>query len=118
VLEAVTVDEFDVVQRGAHRRKVAIYDALNAVECPDYFFNVETIGTPGTSVPVRTLRHHVREFIAQLQYDDVRSVMSDGGLQHAPCMTYEHDGCLITISVIPVKPEQRGSVDHRPVGVT
>jgi hypothetical protein len=46
VLEAVTVDEFDVVQRGAHRRKVAIYDALNAVECPDYFFNVETIGTP------------------------------------------------------------------------
>src|SRR5829696_6330245 len=37
LFEAATVDEMSAAARAAKNRLVAIYDALNQIDCPDYF---------------------------------------------------------------------------------
>lgn len=118
LVEAATVDERSAEGRAAWKRLVAIYDSLNDLPCPDYFFHVEHFGEPATPIPLRALNRTVAAFVASLSYEAVCGVAATRGLEGVPGVTFDHGGCSIRVSVLPVSGGKRGSPDHRPVGIT
>lgn len=117
LVEAATVGELSASASGARTLLTEVFDMLNAMPCPDYFFHVEHDGTPRTPIPKRRLRRVVAEFVATLDYERVRSLAARGGLELLPGVEFEHDGCAIRVSVYPVSPEHRNDPNHRPVGI-
>jgi len=117
LVEAATVDELTAPARAARNRLIAIYDMLNTLHTPDFFFRIDTDGEPSTPVPLRTLRRHVEHFVQSIEYVNVSQAATDHGLDGMPTMTFDHAGCHIEISVIPVSPARRGAINHRRVGL-
>lgn len=117
LLEAATVGELSEKGRAAEKRRLAIYDALNEINSPDYFFHVEHSGDPATPIPTGTLKRHVRHFLSTVRYDDVISIAASQRLEALPRTVFVHDGCTIEVSLLPVSRDRRGSADHVPVGM-
>ncbi len=86
LVEAATVDELSTKGRAAHNRLVAIYDALNSIDCPDFFLHVKHFGHPGSPIPLRSLKRDVTAFLKTLEYDAVTELASEGDLDALPHM--------------------------------
>lgn len=117
LLEAVTVDEVSKEARAARTRLQDVYNALNKVSSPDYFLKVEDTGELRTPIPGKRLRRQVQSFLDQLDYEEVRRLAAKHDLSAFPETVFTYDGCTIVVSVIPVSPEHRGDLEHRPVGM-
>jgi hypothetical protein len=116
LMEAATLSASDY-ERAEESRRSAVIDALNSLPCPDYFLRIEHVGTLKTPPSLRQLKHDVRRFLANLEYEAVRAAIQAGGIESAPAMTYRHDGFRLRISVIPVIPQYRTDSPHVPVGI-
>jgi hypothetical protein len=117
LVEAVTVDEVSRSERAARARLQDVYDALNKVSAPDYFFRVAHSGEPRTPIPGKRVRHQVQQFVNHLNYEEVRQLAGANDFDSLPSITLSHDGCEVTVSAIPVSLDRRDAPDHRPVGV-
>jgi hypothetical protein len=118
LVEATTVDETSTTERGERARLKAVFDAINAVECPDYFLHVEHSGHLATPVSGRQLRHAITSFIGQLDYESLSIAVQKQGMDGMPSMNFQHGEFNLEISVIPVSRSHRGDTDHRPLGVS
>jgi hypothetical protein len=117
LLEAATVGELSEQGRAVRKRVAPIYDALNEIDCPDYFFHVEHTGEPATPIPTGALKRCVRQFLTTVHYDDVLALAASQKLDALPRTAFLHDGCRIEVSLLPVSREGRGRAGHIPVGM-
>jgi len=117
LVEAAVVDESSATDRAARTRLQDAFDALNQLECPDYFLHVEHAGVPATPIPLRRLKARVRDVVHTLDYEATRELLRRAGFDALPNTQFEHDGCSLEIAFFPVSPEHRGATQHRPVGV-
>ena len=116
LIEAATLSASNRERAEESRRSVLI-DALNSLDCPDYFLRIEHVGTLKTPPSLRQLRHDVRRFLANLEYDAVREAVQTGGIESAPAMTFRHGDFRLRLSAIPVGPQHRADSQHMPVGI-
>lgn len=116
LLEAASVIEGSMGDRVAAGRLAPLYDALNRVTSPDFFFQVQHYGLPGSPLPGRVIRKQLEGWLKGLNYQEIqRSVKGDPF--RGPSVEFVHDGCRLVISVLPVTEANRGSVGNRPVGI-
>jgi hypothetical protein len=116
LVEATNVEEYSDAGRAARARLEAVYDLLNEMEVPDYFFHVTHYGLPESPVPGRKLRHEIRQFLKAVDYDSVRSAATKG-LNALPRMVFAHGSFSLEIALMPVSEKKRGDTAHRPVGM-
>lgn len=94
-VEATVASGISKAAAGANRRLEAIYEALDAVDSPDFFLSVETTGIPERPISFNALRQTAQTWVANLSYDAVME-----GNEPEPFIFEEH-GCLVELTVFP-----------------
>ncbi|MES3035284.1 MAG: hypothetical protein V4813_14900 [Gemmatimonadota bacterium] len=107
-LEAAVVAESSNSDRAASSRINDVVDALNAIECPDYFLHLEHYGTPATPVSLKRVREVVAAFIAGLDYEKVRADVTKHGFDGRPRGEFTHGDYTLSFAANPVRPDRRG----------
>jgi hypothetical protein len=105
------------MDRKAADRLKPLYDMLDGAASPDFFFQVKHFGLPRSPIPGRRIRSVLEKWLATVDYDEVRR-LPETRLLDGPAMSFDHDGCRLVITLIPVSAVNRASPTHRPVGVT
>ncbi len=92
-LEAAVVSDESGEERGSNQRMNAVYDALNKLDCPDFFIGLRLRGSPATPPPAAKIRTFLIEKLATVDYNALRTAFeSSGDLDCSPRWRYEHDG--------------------------
>jgi hypothetical protein len=115
-LEAVLATDESDQERAASRRMDVVVDALNRLNCKDFFLGLDTRGSPKTPPNTKKLRKSLDEWLRSLDPDTVAEQLRMGGEIKPPKFYFEHEGWQITFSAFPRSPEKRGKPGIRPIG--
>jgi hypothetical protein len=115
-LEARVANDETKEEAAARKRANIVYDAINDLESPDYWINVDVRGEPASLVPTTRLKDFLRKRLATLEYDDIKRRYDQEGLDNLPRWRYEHDGWVVVFFPIP-KETARGEVGIAPMGL-
>lgn len=115
-LEARVARDESAAEAARNARINRAYDALDRLESPDFFLDLEVDGTPATPVPARCLRAEVAAFLRDLNHDECVRALQSHGLGALPSATFAHEGWEITYTALP-KEHTRGEPGVRPIGI-
>jgi hypothetical protein len=115
-LEARVVTDESKDAAAARQRQNAAYDAINDLDSPDYWINVEVYGLPDSAVPTRKLKQFIKTELAKLVYDDVVYRYEKLGLGGLPRWRFQFGDWTMILFPLP-KQTARGKVGVRPLGV-
>lgn len=115
-MEARVVTDESKAAAAARKRTNLVYDALNDLESPDFWINVQVRGAPESLVPTSRLRRFLELKMADLDYDEINRRFSSSGLRELPRWPYEFEGWVVEFFPIP-KQGARGQRGVRPMGV-
>jgi hypothetical protein len=115
--EAATTSGHSHERAAATRRANTVLDLIDGrVVSPDLFLFLDVEGEPETPPEGRKLVDDLQQWIDGLDSDTVSARIETGqGLEHAPQMTWEHEGWKVVFSAVPMRPDACGK-GHRPVG--
>lgn len=117
-LEAAVVRDESRAVRGQNRMLGKLYDQINQLSIPDYFLDIIDIRNPEKRQPhARRFKKFVRECLQNLNYDEVMRVAELGTFDDLPSWTFKEESIEIDFGVIPVSRENRGKLNHRPIGM-
>ncbi len=116
-LEAAVVSESSNSGRAAASRINDINDAINTIECPDFFLHLEHYGKPAAALSLKRIKQSVVAFIATLDYEQVRADVATLGFDGRPKGEFTDGDYTLTFAAHPVRPDRRGYQGHRPVGM-
>jgi hypothetical protein len=74
-LEALVVRGQTEEDRAADARMSVVFDALNKIDNPDFFFSIEIDGAPPTSPPATGFARRIERWLAGLDYEAVRACL-------------------------------------------
>jgi hypothetical protein len=100
----------------ARARTECVYDAINEIDSPDFWINVEVRGTPVSPVPRNKLMKFLAENLTSADYDDITHRYEQSGFDDLPCWHYEFEGWGVDFFLIP-KRNARGRKGVRPMGM-
>jgi hypothetical protein len=115
-LEAKVANDESDEQAGARARVNRVYDAINDLDSPDYWINVEPRGVPASLVPTKKLKAFLIEQVRSLDYDEIARRYQQTGFADLPRWSYEFEGWSAEFFPIP-KLRARGQNGIRPMGV-
>lgn len=115
-LEARVARDESAAEAASKARINQAYDALDRLDSPDFFLDLEVDGTPSTPVPTRRLRAEVAAFLRGRDHDECIRVLQARGLDALPSATFAHEGWAITYTALP-KEHTRGEPGLRPIGI-
>ncbi len=104
-------------ETAANARLDQCYDALDALDSPNFFLGIEYAGAPLTPLRGAAMRREIRDWLESLNPDEVRRTFEQTGFQELPTRRFEHDGCVLVVSAIPKSAEHRGTDRDRPIGL-
>jgi hypothetical protein len=97
--------------------KNRVYDALNRMNSPNFFIDIEEVkGAPTTDPPARKIRQFLEQQLKDLDPDAIARQFKQGGLRALPCWTWQHGEWKVTFRPIPKSPKARGKPGVRPIG--
>ena len=102
-------------EQAAASRTSVVYDAINAMDSPNFFIGVEVRGAPATPPPARQIRTDVTTWLSTLDPDTVRA--SYDTKEQIPALEWTKDGWSVLFRPIPKGPKFRGKPGVRPIGI-
>ncbi|NQT71825.1 MAG: hypothetical protein HQ553_03520 [Chloroflexi bacterium] len=117
VVEVVWVTDKSEGAMAADKRANIVYDALNKLECLDFFLSVHIQGAPTTPPPGKKLMAQLKQWLPTLDYEKVLKQFETGGFDDVPKLNFSHEGWDITFSPVPKQEEYRGTATVRPLGI-
>ena len=115
-LEAKVATDESNEKASARARVNLVYDAINDLDSPDYWVNVEPRGAPASHVPTKKLKAFLTEQLALVEYDEMVRRYEQTGLDDLPRWSYEFEGWSAEFFPIP-KVRARGQKGLRPMGI-
>jgi hypothetical protein len=115
-IEAKVANDESKAEAAARKRTNLVYDALNDLDSPDYWINVDVRGAPDSLVPTSKLKQFLARRLAELDYDEVVRRYEASGLDDLPRWPYEFEGWSVEFFPLP-KQSARGQQGVRPMGV-
>jgi hypothetical protein len=117
-VEAVIVTDESREEKARNKVFSVLYDQINHLEIPDYFLDIDTIHNPKGKQPSgRRLRRFISTCIKSLNYEALSMLLQVGAIEDLPRWTYKEGELEIDFGVIPVSGENRGKLDHKPIGI-
>lgn len=98
--------------QGRSQRRAAFLDTLQRCTNRDFFLSLDHLIVGPTPVRGRLVRRNIEQWLGGLDPDKVSY-----DLDERETFRWEADGWEAEFSAIPVPPEHRGRLDHRPIGV-
>ena len=115
-LEAVLASEYSEVEKAAKRRKNVLLEAIEKLDSPNFFIEINTRGNPDTPPRGRILRRDLDKWLKVLDPDQVANDIDKHGPDRIPKFNWEHAGWRVEFKAIPINPERRGK-GQRTIGV-
>jgi hypothetical protein len=115
-LEAVLATGESEAAAAAKARLNSVYDALNALESPNFFISVDVEGELLSPAPAARMRRFLAEHLAALDPEVIAELWRTGGIEAVPRWRLDHEGCRFEFQPIPIKEEARGRPGRRPIG--
>ena len=94
-----------------------VYDAINTIESPNFFVELEIKGAPSTAPPTQRLRRDLTEWLASLNADQILHSLVLAGDSQIPSFRWQHEGWSLVFKPIPKSPKLRGKPGVRPIGI-
>jgi hypothetical protein len=116
-MEATIAGLSSEADRGTAARKAAVYDAINTIESPNFFFYLQLYGAPQTVPRTRKLCRDLATWLGQLDPDLVGQLYVENRYDEIPSFHWSHEGWDLSFKPIPKSPEFRGRPGVRPIGV-
>jgi len=116
-IEATTAGLPSETEQGQNARMGIVYDAINSIESPNFFLELEIIGAPNTPPPTRELRRGLTEWLASLNPDHIAHLYSDNRQSDVPTLDWNHDGWNLLFRPRPKSLQLRGRPGVRPIGI-
>jgi hypothetical protein len=113
-LEATLATGRTQEDNGAQARLNRALAAIDGVNSPDFFLDLTVGGMPAASVSTRRLRHELREWLRDIDYEDVVARWRNGCDSVLP-FSFEQHGMMLTIRPVP-RHRTRGEADGRAIG--
>lgn len=107
-LEAVSVADRDGRSQAGEALINTTLQHLTDATHSDFFVEVASAGYPNTQPSGRRLTADVLAWLDTLDPDDSLAVMEQQDFDRLPCMEWEHDGWLLTVTALPCRPDARG----------
>lgn len=106
-------------ETGAARQalKNQVLDIINRMHSPNFFIDVEVIGSPNTPPRASQWKKSLSVWVASLDPDEITSLYEHSGYKSIPECKFHHDGCTIVCRAFPKRPKSRGQPDVRPIGL-
>ena len=95
-----------------------VYDALNALDSPDFYVSIHLEGAPASTPSGAKLRKDLKKWLDTLDWDDISAKYTNSESDGVPEYDWEQDGWKLTFQPIPKSPETRGTVGVRAIGMT
>jgi hypothetical protein len=97
------------------RRQAELEDAINRLNCPNFWLLLDTSGTATENIPVAKARKKLQLWVEGLNPEQVAK---DRKIKSAalPVFTDSFGGLTITITAYPKSPDRRGNTGDRPLG--
>jgi hypothetical protein len=115
-LEAKVATDESNEKASARARVNLVYDAINDLDSPDYWVNVEPRGAPASQVPTKKLKAFLTEQLRSVDYDEMVRRYQQTGLADLPRWSYEFEGWSAEFFPIP-KVRARGQKGLRPMAI-
>ena len=115
-MEAVLATSESKEEGAARARLDAVYDALDRIESPNFFLDVEVDGTLATSVDTKPLRAFLTAKLAALDPDVVQADFDRAGGPGLPSWKWSLNGLNLHIRALP-KGKARGKRGQRTIGM-
>jgi hypothetical protein len=100
---------------GPDARVQRLYDAVDKLDCPNFFLGI-TVRTVGSAdLPTRKLRSKAEEWLSSLDPDETKHVsIYDPDRER---FEWQEAGWDIELRPIPIRGDARGQSGHRPLGI-
>ncbi|NQT22095.1 MAG: hypothetical protein HQ579_01510 [Candidatus Omnitrophica bacterium] len=116
-IEAVLATDKSAREIAEEARMGEVYDALNRMESPNFFIEMEIIGAPKTPPSAKKIKAFLANQLKHLNPDDIAALWQSDDREKVPHWNYEHDGWKIIFYPIPKSPKGRSKPGSRPIGV-
>jgi hypothetical protein len=116
-LEATLAGVGSERERGAAARIGTVYDALNDLESPNFFLELQVRGAPDTPPRTGPLKHELSEWLATLDPDAIGTLYADQKYDEIPQKEWSHEGWSVSFRPMPKSPGCRGTPGIRPLGI-
>ena len=116
-IEATIAGSPSETEQGEKARMSIVYDAINSIESPNFFLELEIIGAPNTPPPTRRLRRDLTKWLASLNPDHIALLHVDNKRSDIPTLPWSHDGWNLLFRPRPKSPKLRGRPGVRPIGL-
>ncbi|MBN2747798.1 MAG: hypothetical protein JXR34_13810 [Bacteroidales bacterium] len=116
-LEAKVATGESEEQESYKNRINQIYDSLNTIKSPNFFFRIEELVLKTKLQPsTKQIRNTIECELTNFDADEVTRLIKTYELDSSPRISVEDNNLKLVISLIPKDPEYR-NLDGRPVGV-
>lgn len=115
-LEAVLATDESDEERAAAKRTDVVFDAVDRLNCRNFFLGLDMRGSPETAPNAKKLRNSLDRWLATLDPDTIAEQLRMNGQKEAPEFCFEHEDWQITFTAFPRSPEKRGKSGIRPIG--
>lgn len=116
-IEATLATDKSVAEIAENARMNEVYDALNRMDSPKFFIEMEISGAPKTPPSAKIIRSFLTEKLKLLDPDDVGRLWKTRGRDSVPRWHFEHNGWIIDFYPVPKSPKSRDLPGTRPVGI-
>src|SRR5260370_533741 len=100
----------------ARRRQAELEDAINRLQCPDFFLLLDTSGTATENIPVAKAQKMLQRWLNVLNVEQVIKDVEMKGDAALPTFADSYGGLRITITARPKSFDNRGNSSIRPLG--
>lgn len=115
-LEAKVAKGESEEQESYKHRINQIYDSLNNIKSPNFFFRIEELDLKTKLQPsTKQIRSKIENELTKFAPDEVTRQINTNGFDSSPRISVEDDNLKLVISLIPKDPKNRNN-DGRPIG--
>ena len=102
---------------GADRRFAEFHDALNRLDSPDFFLEVQYRGDPAANIRGRAMRERLERWLRSLNHAEIGRLYEERNYGAVPTLTVSEQGLTLTFTPLPKGPQFRGQPGARPIGI-
>jgi hypothetical protein len=116
-VEATVAGLLSDQEQGADRRMEVVYEAINTIQSPDFFLELEIRGAPDTAPPTKKLRDDLTKWLSTLNAEAIAQLYVSGRVAETPSFPWQHEGWSLLFRPLPKSPNLRGKSGVRPIGI-
>lgn len=100
---------------GASSRKRRLYEALDKIDCPNFFLQIDVDSVGSADLPTKALRRKLEAWVSVLNPD--ATYVDDRNMYVGSRFTWAEAGWDLAFRAFPVSEAARGRAGHRPLGI-